>query len=422
MKLITQIDIKTRKHDLPGFIEAVYRSGSHVHTLNLLREDASSAVYQLQLVYDDKKRFSELIQELQKESEKYTVISLVNLLEEETVGGILSLSGKFPVKNASDYEMKILGATELIYEKIVEGNGMRHSGISKNVALISGILKDEEARINHILEVYAKAEENSVIINRFTGLNAYPIMIQFDHEEDLIKTIQRIELGFSAIKIYHIDEADITSYDQILSDVTIPVVSEALDDIPLYLLTIVSKLIAKYRLKPREVTVGFIGVDISVMRLTRIFMKSDYYRVLGNDGNERFLLSFEKHGGLATTNENIFSNADIIIIVKKLFTTEELQKIRPGVLIVSLLKAEDIESSIVGKRGVRELVKADRNSLSALSPGIIKGVVECGFNNINDMQLVNLSRKMNNLVPDTMEFPDIFSDIHEKIADLIRKM
>ncbi len=422
MKLVSEVQVSMHNGDLPDFVAAAIRSDLTVHSMKIMGGDSLRSLYQFQLVYENKQRFSGFLDMIRGSGDRYGIDSVADLLEEQTLGGLLNISSKLPIENYSDFEIRLLGATELILEKIREGNGLRHSGISKNVAVISGFRFDSDLKINSILEAYARAEEDSVILNMFTGLNAYPLILNFDHEEDLIKTIQRIESTFSAVKLNHLEELDSGFFDQMITGISAPVLSVLYDDIPLCLLTVLSKLILKHKLKTRDLTVGIVGVDISVMRLTRILMKSEYYRVLGNDGNERALMDFEKHGGLATTSDNIFINADIIILMKNIFPPEELRKIRPGVMIVSFLHKDAVDRRTLSDRGVREYVICGRKDVAALSPGVIRGALDAGLSQINDLHLVSLARKISTFLGDSIEFPDVFSDIHEKIADLIRKM
>ena len=79
----------------------------------------------------------------------------------------------------------------------------------------------------------------------------------------------------------------------------------------------------KYRLKAEETTVGFIGIDLSAIRLTRVLDKIGFRRVLGYDHGEKAMLALENQGGLATTAENIFGNADITLLLKNNFDHDE---------------------------------------------------------------------------------------------------
>ena len=151
------------------------------------------------------------------------------------------------VENLFDYETKVTGATNLILERIKKRDDRNlYSGISINVGLFCGIRKDSDS-INNLLRHHALQEKDSTIINRFCGLNAYPIVIRFNQVEDFIKTLQGIELTFSAIRITYIEDIqDTTLYMQIFNDISLPLLSQYYDEIPLYILI----TILLHRLEP----------------------------------------------------------------------------------------------------------------------------------------------------------------------------
>jgi hypothetical protein len=208
-------------------------------------------------------------------------------------------------------------------------------------------------------------------------------------------------------------------YDLIFSDLTIPVVSLEHDDIPLLLLTLIIKIMMKYRLKAEETTIGFIGIDISAIRLTRVFDKIGFRRILGYDHGENAMLALENQGGLATTDENIFGNADITLLLKNNFDHDEYQKIRPGQFVISFMEDENPDIEVISGKGVREFIKRDVTHLSVMFPGMLRGVIDANIGSINDARLVEYAKKLVGLLSDTFEFPHIFGDIHEKISKVI---
>ena len=267
--------------------------------------------------------------------------------------------------------------------------------------------------------MHVRSELDSAVVNRFAGLNAYPLVLEYTQQEDFLKTLQRMEKSFAALRIVQIDGSDINLYEQISSEISIPVVSIETDDIPLYLLTMILKMFKKNKINPGDSTIGIIGIDVSAIRLTRLLVKLGCMRVLGYDFNEKALLSFEHMEGLATTTENIFSNADVVILLKGNFDSEEYQKIRPGQMVISLLDESLHDWEIITSRGVREFVSLNRMDMLVMAPGLIKGVLESGVRTIDDLMMIGFCRKLVNVIHEDYTMPDVFSDIHSMISDLI---
>jgi len=417
MRLISELTIHIKKTFLPVFINEISKLDFEINSLSIMENKDTGEVYRISVVYKEIDTFIEFINAIKKKQEKYKIISLNNLLEDQISGGMLNISGKVPVDNNNDYQMNILGAYELILKKIDDGNGLGYTGLSKNVGLITGIKNTDVPEIDYLLKKYINSEKDSILINRFSGLNAYPVVVKFDYPEDLIKTLKKIENSYSAIRLMHIDEIDISIYNQIISEIDIPVVSKALDDIPLYLLSIIVKILLKNKLKVKETTAGIIGIDVSTIKLARMLMKIGFYRILGFDQDENLMLLFEKEGGLATTTENVFNNADIIILIKSNFDTLDYTMFRPGQFIVSLIDIEDLDMDVISDRGVREFIKGNLADIAVIFPGLLKGIIESGIKSIDDNNFLELSKRLGNMLSDDYIFPDLFSDIHRIITD-----
>jgi hypothetical protein len=419
MRLINEITVIIKKKSFPSFIDELYKRDCGILELQHIEETGEGTLYTMRVSSNNLKRFEEFITIIGSAGEKYKIVSTKNVIEERVVGGLISVTGRMPVESISDLNTSVLGAADLIHEKIKNEDGVRYTGISRSVCLLAGIRADEEGGRVHLLHEYASAERDAVIINKFSGLNGYPLAIRYDHPEDIITVMKKIERNYSAIRIQRIDDASLMLYELIFSDLTVPVVSMEHDDIPLILLTYIIRIMTKYRLKAEETTVGFIGIDLSAIRLTRVLDKIGFRRILGYDHGETAMLALENQGGLATTDENIFGNADITVLLKNNFDHDEYSKIRPGQFVISFMEEEipDIES--VSGKGIREFIKRDVTQLSAVIPGILRGVIDANIGNISDARLVEYAKKLVGFLSETFEFPHLFGDIHEKIAKVI---
>jgi hypothetical protein len=419
MRLLSEVIIDIKKGMFPQLVFDVYKSGCGIQNSEYIKDSEKDEQFRLEIVYRKRSSFLQLIGELESFPEKYRVIKIANALEEKIRGGLLRISGKFPLENMADYEIGLLGAAELVQGKIKKGTGLDFSGISKNIGMISCVMEDDERAGERKLKYYAEAERDSVLISRMTDLNPIPLVINYRQLDDLIKAVQRIEGSFSSLRFIEIDDSESLSYDQIYSDINLPVTSKRYDDIPLYLLSTISKIASKKRLKTAETAIGIVGIDFVAMRCARIFLEAGFYRVLGYDHSEKKMLTFEKNGGLATTLDNIFGNTDIVIILKNCFTDEYIEKIRPGLNIISLLDESEIDKELISKRGIREFIQVDESNLLVLFPGLAMGIIEQGNRTIGDEKMIGVARKLTGMMNDEYQLPDIFSDIHEKISGLL---
>jgi hypothetical protein len=419
MRLINEITVIIKKKSFPSFIDELYKRECDLLELQHIEESGDGFLYTLRIACDNLKRFEEFITIISSAGDKYKFISVKNVIEESIVGGLLSVSGRMPVENITDYNTSVLGAADLMLEKIKGENGKRYTSIARNVCLVAGVRSTDEAARVQFLHKYVVAERDAVILNRFSGLNGCPLAVHFEHPEDVIQVLKKIEQNYSAIRVTSIDEASIMLYDMLFSDLTVPVISLEHDDIPLLLLMLVIKIMMKYRIKAEETTVGLIGIDLSTVRLARVLDKIGFRRILGFDDSEKSMLALENQGGLATTAENIFSNADITILLKNNFDIEEYRKIRPGQFVISFLGDDEPDMEEISGKGVREFIKKSMSDLAALYPGILRGIIDANIRNINDAKLVEYAKKMVVLLSDSFELPHLFGDIHEKVYKIV---
>jgi hypothetical protein len=419
MRLINEITVIIKKKSFPGFIDELYKRECAILELQHIEDTGEGTLYTLRVSSNSLKRFEEFITIIGSAGEKYKILSTRNVIEERVVGGLMSVAGRMPIENISDLNTSVLGAADLIHEKIKKGDGVRYSGIARSVCLLSGIKAGEEGERVHMLHAYTSAERDAVILNRFSGLNGYPLAVRYDHPEDIITVMKRIEQNYSAVRILRIDDASIMLYELIFSDLTVPVVSMEHDDIPLILLVYIIRIMMKYRLKAEETTVGFIGIDLSAIRLTRVLDKIGFRRILGYDHGEKAMLALENQGGLATTDENIFGNADITVLLKNNFDHEKYRKIRPGQYVISFMEDELQDIEAISDKGIREFIKRDVAHLAAVVPGILRGVIDARIHSISDGSLVEYAKKLVGFLSDTFEFPHLFGDVHEKVAGII---
>jgi malate dehydrogenase (oxaloacetate-decarboxylating) len=423
MQLLTKITIKIKNGFLPHLINEIYKRKCSTRNITLLSNETDCDLFNIEVIYSNYEKYNGLVDKIAKHENNFQIISSETLLEKEIVGGMLNVSGKLQFDNLIDYEMRVLGAAELAIEKSRgEENILKYSGISKNIGLFCGISSLNNPEGQRLQELYSLSERDSIIINRFTGLNSFPILLKINQLDDFIKILQGIESTFSAIRIFILDNVDdIGIYERIYNDISLPVLSYYYDEIPLYLLISISHLLAKNNFNLKECNVGLIGINVASLRMVRLLLKLGFPRVLGCDNNIKLMHGFEREGGLATIFDNIANNCDLIIIIKDQLNPDDLQKFSSGQIIISLLNKE-LESGIFKERGVLEFLQSGWTDISALFPGMLKGLIESKIKYIDDDKLLKLMNKIISIKPKDEILPDVFSETHQKLPRLINEL
>ncbi len=417
MQLIVELQVKIAREALGSFTDELHRHGCRLQRLNLKESGEEHDLYETEIIYSDPEAYEAFLGVAAASRDAYQIQSARNVLEDSIAGGLLNVAGKTSIENQGDYEMRLLGAAALMREQIRLGRGDFCTGIMRTVAMLGCIKKRIETPVDTIRLWHADLERDAVILNHFTGLNALPLIITYGQIEDLIKTIQGINAGFAALRIAGVEDVDDSGiYEQLLSEISLPVVSTLYDELPLLLLVEILNLLERDHLALSEATAGIIGIDTSSLRMTRLLHGLGCHRVLGYDHNERFMLTFEKAGGLATTPENIFNNADVILLFRNHFTIDEFHRIRAGQMLISLIDFDELERGIIVDKGVRDFISRSRIDPAVVFPGLLSGLLKTGGRSIDDTKLVETAKKINRQRARDKRPLSLFMNAHDLVA------
>lgn len=255
MQLIVELQVKIGKGKLGVFTDELGRHGCTLRRLLLGESGESHEIYEAEIIYSDTEGYAAFMSAAGASRDSYQITGERNLLEDTIAGGLLNVSGKMRIETQADYEMRLLGSAALMREQIRKGKGDRCTGILRTVGMLGCVKKRADASADTIRLRHADLERDAAITHHFTGLNALPIIITFTQIEDLVKTIQGIEAGFAAMRITGIEDLDDSAvYEQILSEMSLPAVSTAYDEIPLLLLAEILHLLDRDHVALSEAT------------------------------------------------------------------------------------------------------------------------------------------------------------------------
>ena len=417
MQVIVELQLKIGKGKLCVFTDELNRHGCALRRLLLVETGDSYENYEAEITYSDPEAYEAFLSAAGASRDSYQITGERSVLEDSIAGGLINVSGKMRIESQEDYETLLLGSAALMRERIRKGKGDGFTGISRTIAMLGCVKKRGDASSEAIRLCHADLERDAIITNHFIGLNALPIIITFTQTEDLVKTIKGIEAGFAAIRIAEIEDLDESDmYEQILSEMSLPVVSMMYDETPLLLLSEVLHLLERDHIELAEATAGIIGIECGSLRMTRILHGLGCHRVLGYDHNEKLMLTFEKAGGLATTPENIFNNSDVILLFRNHFTIDEFHRIRAGQIVISLIDFDELEMGIIAEKGVRDFVPRQRIDTAVVFPGLLGGMLKTGVGEIDDGRMVEMARKINRQRARDKRPLSLFKNAHDLVA------
>lgn len=418
MKLTAALIIKMKKGILPQFIATLYKQQMEISSINLTESDGKWDGYTIEIIYASKKDLVRVIEALKKNSEFFRDISITSTLEDKIRGGLLATASKIQIDTNSDIETSFLGGTSLIHEKIDSGFGKQYCSVSESVGVISGF-KKMAAPTSEYYHYCADSERDSIIISRFTNKNAFPVSIKYQTIEDMIKVLKGIEESFSCFRFMNTDSEDHLFRNTIIDSLRKPVLFREHDELPFYIMTLITKICKKQRYKPEETSVGILGLNHGMIRLTALLCSAGYLKVLGHDNRERTMMSFESEGGLATTVQNVADNADILIAADDQLLRDNIQYLNAGSTLIAGFNGEPVDGSLLSDKGLKEVIRVSGVDMLTLITPMINGITSGEQRFFSNELLLKISAAAAREINDSYSFPGFFSEMPGKIESAI---
>jgi hypothetical protein len=411
MKLIASATIKMKKNILPQLIATLYKFNMDINTINLTESDSKWDEYVIDIVYSAKKDLVRLIDTLKKNVEFFKDVAITSTLEDKIKGGILITSGKIEIENINDIQAVLIGGNKLIHEKIESNLQKNYCASFNSIALIGGAKITDEGDDRFFYHLYADCERDTTLIRKFTGKNAFPIIIKYHTIEDMIKIIKGIEQNFCCLRIMNNDEDDYLLAN-IIDSVTMPLIFRELDENPIFYLSLINTISKKNNIVPSETSIGIIGLTNSIIKLTSLLGQSGYMKVLGYDSNERRMMLFENRNGLATTIENVISNSDILMIMDEKISYNYINSFRAGQIIISGITENFADTKSLEEKGVRELIKIEDSGSLSILPGLLNTIIDSAEKHFSDSMLINIAESISKHMDDQYDFPNLFNNLN----------
>jgi len=390
MKLYITLTFRCDDKNFLLFIQKVIQTDCTIQSINYISSEHTYKIYKAELVYTDRRLFKEKI--LQWITKECTLIECSDIMNQGIDGGLLKVSSKIPFETPDEFEGKVLGYFELIKDNTITKDTYRYTGISKNIGMI--ILNEEKNELQpDEIYNYLLIERDSLIISHCNNYNPQPLLLKYKSKEDIIKTLYSVSGNYALMRVAIMNNIEDISLFHQMSEVTPPIINREFDEIPLYITVKIMNLLKLHNIKLSDSVVGFIGVTTSLLRCTRLLNSIGCSKVLGFDPNEKNLYYFEKESGIATSTDNVFENADILLFVSDICENIDYYKLQKGQLVLSN-PAIHFDMLISEERGVKANEYLNIENSYLLLPGIIDMMLMNDIKTLNDNCLINIARAL----------------------------
>ena len=253
---------------------------------------------------------------------------------------LATVSKKNPLEVTSEKSLKST------IDSLSESKQKAHLLTSHKIGLLS-----DGKRFEQTWTILPRLQRDSFLLNKYAGFYAEPIWIHAEHEEDFIKSICAMEHNYQMIRISSLNnDNSIELFDRISKSVSIPIVHAEYVENAILITAMLTNALNNRNESLKDKNIAILGIDTSSMGLTSLLHTQSPTRISGVDGNFRLLSKFEKQGGIASSLDNVYNNADVIVIMPDFQAELSIKKFHPEQMILNfntaILQATEIPADL----------------------------------------------------------------------------
>lgn len=420
MEISYVLKVKLKKKSLPYLFNEFYNSDCEITGLNEISRDQDFINFEININAFDDVKFLKVINLLSSKIDEFKSVKYENLLEKYFSAGLINITSHFEIKSDDDYRLKLIGLYDLIENSAsLSFTDGKVPDSWKTMGFITVTDERNNNGDNAFLEVAKQVD--SVALNYFTGINAVPLNINFDLQDDFMKYLKSIEDTFSAIRLFNApDNCDLDFYSQISDVISIPVLSRTFDEETIIILSTIIKVMKTARIKIQDSNIGFIGINSGVVRLASMLKKIGCLRVLGYDDDDRSMMLFERNSGLATTVENIVGNSEVVVFVKDHDINGYLDKMRPGLVIIGFGINREAGQMLKEAKSCKVFHRGEQYDYGVLFPALLKNMVKNDIKQLEDEKVLDISKMLCNYNFEDEKSIKKYIESHEKISKIMK--
>jgi malate dehydrogenase (oxaloacetate-decarboxylating) len=315
--LVRTLRIKSRRKvgNLGLVTSAIGDAGAAIQEITTLRLGHTFAIREFHLLLEDEDHVRQCI----------AAVNDLNDSEVEATGNPsqeVHLGGK--IRTATRVDLSGLTALQTAYNPGVreiiaaidddERNAERFTSAPRTVAIVSdgaGLIGVGRVKSRAMLPVL---EAKAALLAQFAGLNALPLVLDVQDEEDVIETVKRLVPSCGAILLDAIGGGRGMRVQEALDEaLDVPVFDDDSDGPAVAVLAAVINAAARIGKDIKSVKIGQIGLGTAGAAIANLVMTFTGNSVKGEDVHPAALSRHVHRGGEESSLEEIMASCDIVV-------------------------------------------------------------------------------------------------------------
>lgn len=262
-------------------------------------------------------------------------------------------------------------------------------------------------------------EGKAALFVQFTGLNMFPILLETRDPKKFVDTVVEIATGFGAIQLEDIEAPECFEIENELKKrLNIPVMHDDQHGTAVVTLAAAIQACRLAQKDMKELKIGQIGLGAAGHAVAYLVSRYVGKPVLGSDLSEDACMRHKQCGGIVSTMEQILKECDVVISTTGRKNLIKPSMIRKGQIILALSNPYP-EITVQDAIDAGASIAADGSRVNNLLgyPGIFKGALDVGANQITEDMLLSAAQAIADAAPPNDLVPDaIDPKLHEKVA------
>lgn len=425
--LVRTLRIRTRRKlgNLGLLATALGDAGATIGEISTLKFGHSFTLRDFNLVLDDENHLGVVLDAVRALADS-EIVEVVNQVKAVHEGGKLRTRARAPMDSVTALQTALTpGVSEIV--GLIDKEPLmvdRYTGVQRTVAIVSdgsGLRGVGRVRSQAMLPVL---EAKSALLASRAGLNALPLVLDVQTEDEFVAAVKAIRLSCGAVLMDAMAGARAVRVGKRLNEeLDVPVIHDDADAPAIAGLAAVINACRRTGKDMGQVSIGQLGLGTAGAAIAELIMRFTKRPVLGEDVHPASVSRHVALGGRGASLEDIMSSCDVVVANTGHGDVIPPSFVREGQAILALSEPRpEIEPYDATLAGAAFAADGRAMNKAVVLPGLLLGALAVKAREINDEMKIAAALTLadaaeeGDLLPTPLEHP-----IHATVAAAVAR-
>lgn len=420
---------RLRVTDKPGFLGQIAtllgNLNANIGEITIVAQGPDFIIREVSLQLDDEQHLRDVEKGL-RELPGITIDAIIDPVQLVHEGGKIMVRSRQPLETIAEMRKIYTPGVAQICRLIQKDPslGRRYTSIGNSVAVVTnGTAILGLGNIGPVAGMPVM-EGKSVLFGELVGINAYPILIDSQDSDTIVKTVKAIASTFGAIQLEDIAAPECFEIEERLQrELSIPVLHDDQHGTAVVVLAALLTITGRMRPTLNDSVVGIIGLGAAGTGIAKLLLAYGVKRIVGCDLRDDAMARLEAAGGQRATLDGVMADSDIVVATTGRPGLVAPEKVRAGQVILALSNPDpEIHPEMALAQGARFAADGRTINNALAFPGLFRGALRAGATAFSDdmkiaaAKAISQQTREDNLVPSILD-----RSVHQSVADAVER-